>query len=98
MPSDRFIESFGMSTVEAMACGRPVVVTSNGALPELVVDGANGRVVPSGDPRALAEALVSLIGDEATRREAGRAARARCEERFDIRDCATSYLDLFQAA
>ena len=95
IPSDGCVESFGMSAVEAMACARPVVVTASGALPELVDDGVTGFVVPPGNPEALAEALDSLIGDPEKRRAVGCAARARCEQRFDIRDCATSYLDLF---
>jgi glycosyltransferase involved in cell wall biosynthesis len=95
MPSDRFVESFGMAAVEAMACARPVIVTANGALPELVEGGA-GQVVPAGDVAALAEALTTLTHDVDARRAFGRAARARAEERFDIRDCAASYLRLFQ--
>ena len=98
MPSDRFVESFGMAAVEAMACARPVVVTANGALPELVDDGVTGFVVPRGDAEALAEALVSLVRDPEKRHAVAYAARARCEQRFDIRDCATSYLELFHDA
>jgi glycosyltransferase involved in cell wall biosynthesis len=79
-----------------MACARPVVATENGALPELVEDGVTGLVVPRGDRAALADALVALTCDGDRRRRAGLAARARCEERFDIRDCAASYLSLFQ--
>jgi glycosyltransferase involved in cell wall biosynthesis len=97
MPSDRLVESFGMAAIEAMACARPVVVTANGALPELVDDSATGSVVPRGDARVLADALVSLTRDAEKRQAAGAAARARCEERFDIRDCAAAYLGLFQS-
>jgi glycosyltransferase involved in cell wall biosynthesis len=96
LPSDGCIESFGMAAIEAMACSRPVVVTANGALPELVEDGISGSVVPRGDVGALAEALVALTRDAESRRAAGRAGRARCEQKFDIRDCAASYLDLFR--
>jgi glycosyltransferase involved in cell wall biosynthesis len=96
MPSEGCVESFGMAAVEAMACARPVIVTANGALPELVDDGVTGFVVPPGDAGALADALVSLTRDPEKRRAAGSAARARCEQRFDIRDCAASYLGLFQ--
>jgi glycosyltransferase involved in cell wall biosynthesis len=95
-PSDTFIESFGMVSVEAMACGRPVVATANGALPEVVEDGVTGVVVPPGDVNALGDALVALSRDPARRRAAGAAARARCEEIFDIRDCASAYLSLFR--
>jgi glycosyltransferase involved in cell wall biosynthesis len=96
LPSDSFIESFGMAAVEAMACARPVVVTANGALPELVEHGVTGYVVPRGDVDALADALVELSRDAERRRAAGLAARMRCREKFDIRDCAASYLDLFR--
>ena len=96
LPSDGGIESFGMVAIEAMACARPVVVTANGALPELVEDGVTGSVVPRGDVGALADALVTLTQDPERRRTAGSAARARCEQRFDIRDCAASYLELFR--
>jgi glycosyltransferase involved in cell wall biosynthesis len=98
MPSDRFIESFGMSAVEAMACGRPIVVTDNGGLPELVVDGITGFVVPRGDASALADALAALTSDADKRREVGNAARARCEQRFNIRVSAAAYLRLFREA
>jgi glycosyltransferase involved in cell wall biosynthesis len=97
LPSDGVIESFGMAAVEAMACARPVVATANGALPELVDDGVTGSVVPPGDAEALARALLTLTRDVDRRRAAGSAARARCERQFDIRDCASSYLELFRA-
>lgn len=96
MPSDRLLESFGMAAVEAMACSKPVVVTANGGLSEVVDDGVTGLVVPRGHAEALSEALVSLTGDAERRYAAGHAARARCEQRFDIRDCAASYLGLFE--
>jgi glycosyltransferase involved in cell wall biosynthesis len=96
MPSDRCIESFGMAALEAMACGKPVVATRNGALPELVNDGVTGLVVPRGDADALSDALLSLFGAPDLREAAGRAARMRCEQHFDLRECATEYLDLFR--
>jgi len=95
MPSDRAIESFGMAAVEAMACTRPVVASANGALPELVDDGVTGFIVPPGDSGALASALAVLTRDADIRRHAGEAARVRCEQRFNIRDCAAAYIRLF---
>lgn len=95
LPSDGCVESFGLAAVEAMACMKPVVVTANGALPELVDHDVTGSVVPRGDVEALANALIELTRDAERRRAAGRLARARCEQEFDIRQCAAAYLELF---
>jgi len=69
--------------IEAMACGLPVVTTGVSGIPELVVDGVNGLVVPAEDPRALAEAMVRLHRDPALAERLGRAAQAAVRERFD---------------
>ncbi len=66
-------EGFSLSVLEAMACGVPVVATAVGAIPEIVVDGRNGLLVPAGDAAALARALSTLLAD---RDLAGRLARA----------------------
>ncbi|MEV1049432.1 glycosyltransferase [Streptomyces sp. NPDC049916] len=79
--SDR--ESFGMTIVEAMRGGLPVVATDCPHGPaEIIRDGADGRLVPVGDPDAIAAALLQLIGDDALRHRMGRAALA-ASERFD---------------
>jgi len=70
-------EAYGLPVVEAMASGLPVVVSDGGALPELVDDGETGYVVPSGDARSLAEALVSVLSDRALAARLGRAGRER---------------------
>jgi len=54
-------EPFGLVPLEAMACGRPVVVTSSGGMRETVVDGRGGFVIMPGDVRALAEKTISLL-------------------------------------
>jgi glycosyltransferase involved in cell wall biosynthesis len=59
MPST-FAETFGMSAAEALATGTPVVVSGSGALPELIENGVNGFVTPTGDVEALASALLRL--------------------------------------
>ncbi len=92
-PSHQFIESFGMAALEAMACGLPVVATSNGAAPELVADGLTGVVVSPGDVPALAEALVAYAQSPELRETHGGAGRARVLERFQIETCARGYLD-----
>lgn len=68
-------EGFGLTALEAMACGRPVVATTVGGLPE-VVPPAAGALVPARDPAALADAIAALLGDADARSRAGTAALA----------------------
>jgi glycosyltransferase involved in cell wall biosynthesis len=79
-PSRR--EGFGVTCLEAMAHGRPVVATGVGGLRDLVVDGKTGIVVPPRDPAALRAALERLLGDRDLRRRLGMAGRERARERF----------------
>lgn len=69
-------------TVEFFSMGTPVVAFPTGALPEVVEDGATGRVTKSHDPAELAEALAVLIEDADLRGRMGRQARAAAETRF----------------
>jgi glycosyltransferase involved in cell wall biosynthesis len=73
-------EAFPNSVIEAMAAGLPVVATTVGGIPELVSDGHNGRLVPTGDAPALARALVDLLDEPARAAELGQAARQRVEQ------------------
>ena len=88
-------EAFGMATVEAMACGLPVVATDAGGLPEVVVDGETGLLVRRNDPRGLADALVRLAGDEQLRRRLGAAGRSRVEQLFSYDRIAVEVEELY---
>ncbi len=69
---------------EAMAAGLVVVGTDVGGMPEILVDGVNGLVFPSGNAQELARCIERLTGDEALRRQLAKAGRKMVEERFDI--------------
>ncbi len=76
-------EGFSLPAVEALACATPLVVTTAGALPEVVgPDGACALHVPPGDPEALAAALARLLDDPQLAARLGTAGRARVQERF----------------
>lgn len=75
-------EGLGTSLLDAMACGRAIVATRTGGIPEVVEDGVTGRLVPPRDHRAMAAAIVELLRDPARRRQMGAAGRARVVERF----------------
>ena len=75
-------EPFGLINLEAMACGTPVVASRVGGIPEVVVDGETGWLVPPGDAAALAEALRGALADPARARRMGEAGRRRVEAHF----------------
>ena len=76
------MEGFGLAAVEAMAAGVPVVAARAAALPEVVLDGEQGRVVPPKDASALADAIEELVGDPELRARFGTGGRTRVDEIF----------------
>ncbi|MBI0299824.1 glycosyltransferase family 4 protein [Streptomyces sp. PRKS01-29] len=89
-------ESFGMTIVEAMRCGVPVVSTDCPLGPaEIIRDGVTGRLVPTGDKHALASALMELMGDAPARRAMG-AAALESSRAYDPEPIARRYDQLFE--
>jgi glycosyltransferase involved in cell wall biosynthesis len=88
-------EGMPISVLEAMAAGLPVVATAVGGIPEIVVDGETGVLVPPQDDAALAAALERLLADPELGRRMGAAGRARAEELFDVARFRRDHLELY---
>jgi len=80
----RWQEGFGLSLIEAMAAGKPVVATRTGAVPDIVEDGRSGVLVPPEDAASLAEGIARLLSDPAAASRMGGAAQARVRETFSL--------------
>ena len=77
-------EAFPRSVLEAQRAGLPVIASAVGGIGEAVTEGANGLLVPAGNPLALAAALQRLLGDAPSRESMGAQARAAYERRFRL--------------
>jgi len=89
-------EGFGMPAGEAMACGVPVISTKGGALPEVVGDA--GILVPPADARALAEAILKLLGSSEERERLGKAGRERVGRSMTWRHAAEKTVETYREA
>jgi mannosyltransferase len=77
-------EGFGVTPLEAAATALPVVATTVGAFPELIVDGVTGTLVPPGDWVIMADAIRTLVADAGKRLSYGDAARSRVAREFSL--------------
>ena len=77
-------EGMGRALLEAMAVGVPVVATGVGGIPDVVVNGESGVLVPPKDSAALADAIRAMLRDPGRRRAYGEAAKRRVDDRFDV--------------
>ena len=77
-------EPFGLSIVEAMAAGLPVVATASEGAQEIIDDGHSGKLVPVDDPESLADAINALLDDPLERSRLGRNAQLAAQQRFSL--------------
>ena len=90
-------ESFGLASLEALACGVPVVATRTGGVPEVVCEGRNGLLCPVGDVEALARSCVALLSDPPRREAFGRHGRDWARSRFDRDVIVARYREVYRA-
>jgi glycosyltransferase involved in cell wall biosynthesis len=90
-------EGMPACVIEAGIAGLPVAGYALAGVPEAVVSGDTGLLVPPGDRGALIDAVATLVGEAELRRRLGDAARERCRVLFDIRRVAPMYRDVYEA-
>jgi N-acetyl-alpha-D-glucosaminyl L-malate synthase BshA len=94
LPSE--LESFGLSALEAMACGVPVVGSDAGGLPEVVKHSESGYLLPVGDIEGMAARTIEILKDEKLRLQMGRAGRCRAESLFNADRVVSQYEHFYE--
>ena len=82
--------------LEAMSAGLPIIATPQGAIPETIVDGENGFLVPAGDPAAIADKILLLLRNEDLRCRMGQASRDRFLKHYTLDRWANDMFRVFQ--
>jgi glycosyltransferase involved in cell wall biosynthesis len=91
-------EPFGMVIAEAMACGKPIIVSATGGAAEIVSVGFDALAHPVGDAAALASQVLELASDSAMRARLGQAGRATVARRFDRARLADEVVPIYRRA
>ena len=89
-------EPFGQVIVEAMAAAKPVVATNGGGVPEIVLDGVTGILVPMGDANRMGDAIEFLLQNPERAQEMGRVGRRRVLDQFTIQKSAAMVQSVYQ--
>lgn len=89
-------ETFPNTILEAMACGTPVVATNIGGIPEQVVDGETGILVPPGRPEEFAFAILNLLENQSAMHDMGSKSYLRIQQKFSLDRQARNYISWFE--
>jgi glycosyltransferase involved in cell wall biosynthesis len=95
MPS--LMEAMPFALIEAMAAGLPAVATSVWGIPEVVIDGETGLIVPAGESHELAAAILRLLEDEGLRRRMGARAEEEARAKFSAESMAAKTVDVYRS-
>jgi N-acetyl-alpha-D-glucosaminyl L-malate synthase BshA len=89
-------ESFGLSALEAMSCGLPVIATEVGGLGEVITPGVDGWLCKAGDVKCMAAHAYDILTNDEKRRQMGAAARKKAVEQFSPARIISQYEALYQ--
>jgi glycosyltransferase involved in cell wall biosynthesis len=89
-------EGLSIATIEAMAAGRPVVVTRSGGPQEIIEDRRTGLLVPPGDASALASGICEVLASSELASALGRNAQMLVEGKFSLKNMISSYESLYE--
>jgi glycosyltransferase involved in cell wall biosynthesis len=89
-------EALGLSVLEAMRAGKPVVASRAGGIPEVIADGADGILVEDSNPQLIARAIVTLLEHPQKMRKLGARASAKVRERFTWQHAAAEFAVLYE--
>ncbi len=89
-------EEFGLTPIEAMACGTPTLLSDTGAFRHMTTEGETGFMVPPGDVEALAARLREMLSDPERLDAMGRAARAKAEREHDVHQEVAGIADVYE--
>ncbi len=90
-------ETFPTTILEALACGTPVVASAVGGIPEQILEGKTGHLVPTGDADAMAGQILDLLADDGLRREMGERAAEDAARRFGLERMVGEYYEFYRA-
>ena len=90
-------EAFGQTSLEAMACGTPVVGFNTGGIPDMIISKKTGLLAKQGDSDDLAEKIQWMINYPAERSAMGKNAREMVEKEFTLEKQAKSYISLYES-
>jgi glycosyltransferase involved in cell wall biosynthesis len=94
--TNSLMEGFGNVTIEAMACGKPVIGTRSGGTSDIVVDGKTGYLVEPKSPADMAKKIIHLIKEPSLRADMGRESRDRTERLYKLSTKAKAYYSLYR--
>jgi glycosyltransferase involved in cell wall biosynthesis len=91
------LESFGIVLAEAMACGKPVIASNIGSIPNVIDHEINGILFPPGDFRELANQIKRLLNDRMHSKELSEKARLKATERFGLERMVERTIEVFES-